>query len=48
MIGGVLLFSGSLYLILAGAPRVLGAVTPVGGVLLISGWLLYAVVLYFR
>jgi len=39
---GVLLFSGSLYLILAGAPRWLGVVTPLGGLSLIAGWLLAA------
>jgi uncharacterized membrane protein YgdD (TMEM256/DUF423 family) len=35
---GVVLFSGSLYLLLAGAPRLIGALTPVGGVCLILGW----------
>ena len=39
---GMLLFSGSLYLLLAGAPRWLGVVTPLGGVSLIAGWLLAA------
>jgi uncharacterized membrane protein YgdD (TMEM256/DUF423 family) len=36
--GGVLLFSGSLYLLLAGAPRVIGVLTPLGGLALIGGW----------
>lgn len=36
---GVLLFSGSLYAMSLGAPRVLGAVTPLGGLSLIVGWL---------
>jgi uncharacterized membrane protein YgdD (TMEM256/DUF423 family) len=36
---GILFFSGGIYLMLAGAPRLLGFVTPVGGVLLIGGWL---------
>jgi len=35
---GVLLFSGSLYLLLAGAPRLIGVLTPVGGVCLVAGW----------
>jgi uncharacterized membrane protein YgdD (TMEM256/DUF423 family) len=35
---GVLLFSGSLYLLVAGAPRVLGLLTPIGGLALIAGW----------
>jgi uncharacterized membrane protein YgdD (TMEM256/DUF423 family) len=39
---GVVLFSGSIYLMLAGAPSPLGLITPVGGVLLIAGWLLLA------
>ena len=42
LLAGVLLFSGSLYLILAGAPAGVGMVTPLGGVLLIVGWLLAA------
>lgn len=39
---GTLVFSGSLYAMALGAPRWLGAVTPVGGTLLIAGWLLLA------
>jgi uncharacterized membrane protein YgdD (TMEM256/DUF423 family) len=39
---GALLFSGSLYLLLAGAPRLLGAVTPLGGLCLIFGWIVVA------
>jgi uncharacterized membrane protein YgdD (TMEM256/DUF423 family) len=39
---GVLLFSGSLYLILAGAPTWIGVLTPLGGLSLIVGWLLAA------
>jgi uncharacterized membrane protein YgdD (TMEM256/DUF423 family) len=35
--GGV--FAGTLYLMAVGLPRWLGAVTPIGGVLLIAGWL---------
>jgi len=35
---GVLLFSGSLYLLLAGAPRMIGVLTPIGGLALIVGW----------
>jgi uncharacterized membrane protein YgdD (TMEM256/DUF423 family) len=42
LVAGVLCFSGSLYLLLAGGPRLLGPVTPVGGVLLIMGWLVFA------
>lgn len=35
---GVLLFSGSLYALALGAPRILGAVTPIGGLLFLAGW----------
>lgn len=38
VIGGGL-FAGTLYLMALGAPRWLGAVTPIGGALLIGGWL---------
>jgi uncharacterized membrane protein YgdD (TMEM256/DUF423 family) len=38
LLTGVLLFCGSLYLILAGAPRVIGVLTPLGGLALIAGW----------
>ena len=43
LIAGVLLFSGSLYALALGAPRVLGMVAPIGGVALILGWLAFAV-----
>lgn len=36
---GTLVFCGSLYLLVAGAPGFFGAVAPVGGGLLIAGWL---------
>lgn len=39
---GTLIFSGSLYLLVLTDTPVLGAVTPVGGVLLVAGWLLAA------
>jgi uncharacterized membrane protein YgdD (TMEM256/DUF423 family) len=35
---GVVLFCGSLYALALGAPRWIGAVTPVGGLGLIAGW----------
>jgi uncharacterized membrane protein YgdD (TMEM256/DUF423 family) len=44
---GVVLFSGSIYMMLAGAPRLFGIITPVGGVLLISAWLMLAWI-FFR
>ncbi len=39
---GVILFSGSLYAVTLGAPRMIGAVTPVGGLALIAGWIVFA------
>jgi len=36
---GTVVFSGTLYALALGAPRWLGAVTPVGGTALILGWL---------
>ncbi len=41
---GVLLFSGSLYGLTLGGPRLLGPITPVGGLALLTGWfgMLYA------
>lgn len=36
---GTLLFSGLLYALVLSGLRVLGAIVPVGGVLLIAGWL---------
>ena len=36
---GVLLFSGSLYVLALGGPRLLGPVTPLGGTAFIAGWL---------
>lgn len=39
---GVVLFSGSLYWLALGGPKFLGPVTPLGGIVLLSGWLLVA------
>jgi uncharacterized membrane protein YgdD (TMEM256/DUF423 family) len=43
LIAGILAFSGGIYLMVAGAPRLFGLVTPAGGVLLIIAWVLFAV-----
>ena len=45
---GIVLFSGSLYLVLAGAPRLVGVLTPLGGLLLIVAWCLTAIALRAR
>ena len=42
-IAGVLLFSCSLYGLALGGPRILGPITPIGGVCFIGGWIAFAV-----
>lgn len=43
---GILLFSGSLYCLALSGVRWLGAITPLGGVSFIVGWVMLAVSLY--
>ncbi len=43
LLAGILLFSGSLYLLALTGVRGLGAITPVGGVAFIAGWVALAV-----
>lgn len=43
MLAGIVLFSGSLYLLAATGTRWLGAVTPLGGLAFIVAWVLLAV-----
>lgn len=43
LLAGSTLFSGSLYAMALGAPRILGAVTPVGGAGLIAGFVCFAI-----
>jgi len=42
LLGGSIVFAGTLYAMACGAPHILGAVTPAGGVGMILGWLLLA------
>jgi uncharacterized membrane protein YgdD (TMEM256/DUF423 family) len=42
-IGGTLLFSGSLYLLALTGARWLGAITPLGGLLLLVGWAAFGI-----
>lgn len=44
-LGGTLVFSGSLYTLSITNIKVLGAITPIGGVLYIIGWIWLAVLL---
>jgi len=39
LLGGMVVFCGSLYAMALGAPSALGAITPVGGIALIAGWI---------
>ncbi|MEO8486406.1 MAG: DUF423 domain-containing protein [Betaproteobacteria bacterium] len=41
-IAGIALFSGSLYMLALTGTRALGAVTPLGGALLLAGWAAFA------
>jgi uncharacterized membrane protein YgdD (TMEM256/DUF423 family) len=41
-VAGAAIFSGTLYAMALGGPRWLGAITPIGGTLLIAGWLAFA------
>ena len=38
-VAGMIMFSGSLYLLALGGPKWLGPVTPIGGVALLAAWL---------
>ena len=42
LLAGMVVFCGSLYLLVLTGQRWLGAITPLGGVALIAGWLLLA------
>jgi len=52
ILAGVILFSGSLYLLTFGwtfaVPRLVGISTPIGGLALIAGWILFAVTVLRR
>lgn len=39
LLAGGAIFGGSLYALALGAPTVMGAITPVGGIAMIAGWL---------
>jgi uncharacterized membrane protein YgdD (TMEM256/DUF423 family) len=43
MLAGIVLFSGSLYVLATTGQRWLGAITPLGGLAFIAGWMLFAV-----
>jgi uncharacterized membrane protein YgdD (TMEM256/DUF423 family) len=41
-VAGIVIFSGSLYLLVITGPRWLGAITPIGGIAFLVGWALLA------
>lgn len=42
LLAGIIIFSGSLYVLAISGIRTLGAITPIGGVAFIAAWLLLA------
>jgi uncharacterized membrane protein YgdD (TMEM256/DUF423 family) len=42
LLAGILLFSGSLYALALSGVRALGAITPLGGLAFLAGWVLFA------
>jgi len=43
---GIVLFCGSLYALAFGAPHALGILTPLGGLLLIAGWVAFVIAMW--
>lgn len=41
-VAGILVFSGTVYALALGAPRWLGAITPIGGLCFLAGWVALA------
>ena len=48
LMAGIVMFSGSLYVLAFGTARFLGPVTPLGGVCFIAGWLCLAAAAFRR
>jgi len=46
MFAGIIIFSGSLYLLSISGTRWLGAITPIGGLCFIVAWLLFATAIW--
>jgi uncharacterized membrane protein YgdD (TMEM256/DUF423 family) len=42
LLAGILVFCGTVYALALGAPRWLGAITPLGGLAFIAGWMAFA------
>ena len=45
---GIILFSGSLYLIALSGIKAIGAITPIGGLLFVAGWISLAIGVWKR
>ena len=45
---GILLFSGSLYVLALSGIKVIGAITPIGGVSFVAGWICLAIGIWKR
>jgi uncharacterized membrane protein YgdD (TMEM256/DUF423 family) len=45
---GILLFSGSLYVLVLTGIKVIGAITPIGGVSFVAGWVCLAIAVWKR
>ena len=43
---GILLFSGSIYILAFDGPRLFGPITPIGGLCFMAGWFIFAGVIY--
>ena len=48
MIAGIVLFSGSLYALTLSGIKILGAITPFGGLAMIASWVLLAIATWKR
>ncbi|HEX6982107.1 MAG TPA: DUF423 domain-containing protein [Balneolaceae bacterium] len=48
MMAGILIFSGSLYILSISGVRWLGAITPIGGLCFIASWILFALAVWKR
>ena len=47
---GILMFSGSIYILISDGPRIFGPITPLGGLCFMLGWFIFAGVIinYFK
>ena len=47
---GILMFSGSIYVLISDGPRIFGPITPLGGLCFMLGWFIFAgvVIKYFK